>query len=100
MKKSFGELIKDNDTPVLVDFYADWCGPCKMMHPIVEEVAAELKDKVKVVKINVDQNPQVAQTFQVRSIPTFMLFDKGDVKWRQAGGMSAQTLKTQLSAHI
>ncbi len=78
--------------PVLVDFYADWCGPCQTMSPLVSDVAAELKGKIKVIKVDVDKNPAVATTFKIMGIPTFILFHKGKIKWRQSGMMT----KTQL----
>lgn len=84
-KKSFSELINSPGMPVLVDFYADWCGPCKTMAPILQQVAAENAGKVKIIKIDVDRNPAVAQQYRVQSIPTLILFHQGQVRWRQAG---------------
>lgn len=84
MKGNFSELIQSN-TPVLVDFYADWCQPCRIQSPILQEIAREMDGKVRVIKINVDQNQEVSGKYQVQSIPTLMLFRKGEVKWRQAG---------------
>ncbi|GAB2777500.1 thioredoxin [Hymenobacter latericoloratus] len=78
--------------PVLVDFYADWCGPCKTMAPILEQVAAQHQGKLKVIKIDVDRNPAAAQQFRVQSIPTLILFQKGQPVWRQAGVVSAAQL--------
>ena len=100
MKKSFQELINENETPVLVDFFAEWCGPCKMMSPVLEELAKEYKGKLKVVKIDVDKNPQVAQKFQVRGVPTLILFDKGNVNWKKSGAMPLPVLKQELSAYL
>ena len=100
MKKSFQELINENETPVLVDFFAEWCGPCKMMSPVLEELAKEYKGKLKVVKIDVDKNPQVAQKFQVRGVPTLILFDKGNINWKKSGAMPLPVLKQELSAHL
>ncbi|MFT7150892.1 MAG: thioredoxin 1, partial [Nonlabens sp.] len=78
MKGKFETLI-DQDTPVLVDFYADWCGPCQMMAPVLKEVADEMGDKVKIIKIDVDKNQPIAQRFGVRSIPTLILFKNGKI---------------------
>jgi len=91
MKKSFKELISQ-DTPVLVDFYADWCGPCQSMAPVLKEVAGELKGKVKIIKIDVDKNQPVAQKFGVRGIPHFVLFKSGKVVAQKAGMMTKRDL--------
>lgn len=88
-KKSFSELINSPGMPVLVDFYADWCGPCKTMAPILEQVASQHQGKLKVVKIDVDRNQAAAQQFRVQSIPTLILFHKGQAVWRQAGVVPA-----------
>jgi thioredoxin 1 len=82
--KTFQELI-EGDTPVLVDFFAEWCGPCKMMQPILEDTAKQLGGKVKILKVDVDRNPLAASRFQVRGVPTLILFSKGEVVWRQSG---------------
>lgn len=91
MKGKFETLI-DQDTPVLVDFYADWCGPCQMMAPVLKEVAEEMGDKVKVIKIDVDKNQPIAQRFGVRSIPTLILFKNGKVLENKAGVMTKRDL--------
>ncbi len=91
MKGKFETLI-DQDTPVLVDFYADWCGPCQMMAPVLKEVAQEMGDKVKVVKIDVDKNQPIAQRFGVRSIPTLILFKNGKILENKAGVMTKRDL--------
>jgi thioredoxin 1 len=86
--------------PVLVDFYADWCQPCKVQSPILQELAREMNDKVKVIKIDVDKNQEVALKYQVQSIPTLILFKDGQIKWRRAGvtpkGSIASVLLQQL----
>ena len=91
-KKSFRELI-NGDQPVLVDFSAEWCGPCKMMPPILKEVKDELRDSITIIKLDVDRNPKVARDFQIQSVPTLMIFQKGDVKWRQSGVVPARQLQ-------
>lgn len=99
MKKGFKELIR-SETPTLVDFYADWCGPCKAMSPVLEQVAASLGDKVKIIKINVDKNQAVAAAYKVQSIPTFILFKNGEVKWRKTGGIGKSQLESMVNQHV
>ncbi len=91
-KRSFGNLIKASDLPVLVDFYADWCGPCHTLSPIVKDVASSLQGRIKVIKVDVDKNPRAAQTYGIRSIPTLILFYKGRIIWKQAGLMRRKEL--------
>lgn len=91
MKGKFETLI-DQDTPVLVDFYADWCGPCQMMAPVLKEVAEEMGDKVKIIKNDVDKNQPIAQRFGVRSIPTLILFKNGKILENKAGAMTKRDL--------
>tara|TARA_Y200000002_G_scaffold107169_1_gene87620 strand:- start:2998 stop:3297 length:300 start_codon:yes stop_codon:yes gene_type:complete len=81
---TFQEIIK-GEIPVLVDFYAEWCAPCKTMNPILKKIKKNMGDNLKIIKINVDNNQQVASKFQVRGIPTFILFKNNEVKWRQSG---------------
>jgi len=92
MKETFGDIIKGN-TPVLVDFFAEWCGPCKMMKPILEDLRQRMGDDVRILKIDVDKNPSVAGTFQIQGVPTLMLFKQGQVLWRQSGVVSAGQLE-------
>lgn len=89
---TFNEII-NQDKPVLVDFYADWCGPCKMQAPILDDVKQRVKDSATIIKIDVDKNPNVATAYQVRGVPTLILFKKGEVRWRQSGVTQANDLE-------
>lgn len=89
---TFQEMI-NQDKNVLVDFFATWCGPCKMMTPILEDLKKRIGDKASVIKIDVDKNPQAAAAFQVQSVPTLILFKKGKVLWKQSGVVPAKELE-------
>lgn len=89
---TFSDLI-NGETPVLVDFYADWCAPCKMMAPILEDLKREMGDALTIVKIDTDRNQQVAQKYHIRSIPTLILFHNGKLLWQQPGALPLQQLK-------
>jgi len=95
---AFSELIQ-GPTPVLVDFFATWCGPCKMMSPILDQVKNKVGDQVKIVKVDVDKNPAIAQQLQVRGVPTLVLFRQGSMLWRQSGVVSQQQLIQTLETH-
>ncbi|EZH74768.1 thioredoxin [Aquimarina atlantica] len=98
MKSSFSNII-ESKTPVLVDFYADWCGPCKMLAPILKEVKDELGDKIKIVKIDVDKNQPLASKYQVRGVPTMILFKDGKQLWRQSGVLQKNDLLGIIHSH-
>jgi thioredoxin 1 len=92
--------IVSSSTPTLVDFYATWCGPCKMMHPVLDQLKNEMSETVRILKIDVDKNPDVADKFKIRGVPTFVLFKNGEILWRQSGGMDLSTLKSKIKSAI
>lgn len=97
---NFKEEVLDSPIPVLVDFYADWCGPCKMMGPIVSELAEKYEGKIRVGKINVDDQPALAQKYKVMSIPTFMVFKGGQESGTFVGGMSKKDLEEKIESAL
>jgi thioredoxin 1 len=98
-KETFGTIIA-GDKPVLVDFFAEWCGPCKMMPPILESVRASLGDQIRIIKIDVDKNPQLSQELNISSVPTIAIFKAGELKWRQPGVQQAGALVQMLKQYI
>ena len=95
---SFSEII-NSDTPVLVDFTASWCGPCKTMNPIINDLAKEIGDDARILKVDIDKNPSTASKYQVRSVPTFLIIKKGVVVWRQSGVLTVSQLKSEILKH-
>lgn len=95
---SFSEIINQSK-PVLIDFYAKWCGPCKMMAPVLKQVKDNLGDKVTIIKIDVDKNQNLAAKYQVRGVPTFMIFKNGQQLWRQSGVIEKEELIRTILSH-
>ena len=96
---NFQEII-NQDKPILIDFFATWCGPCQMQGPIVEEVKKNIGDNATVIKIDIDKNRELATQLQVRSVPTLMIFNKGELKWRQSGVFPASDLMTLINREL
>ena len=94
--ESFKELI-NSEKPVLVDFYADWCGPCKAMGPVIQEVAKATQGKARVIKVDIDKSVQAAQAYQVQAVPTFIIFKKGNIIWRHSGTIDKNSLLNVLT---
>ena len=97
---TFDEEIAGSAEPVLVDFWAEWCGPCKMIAPILDEIATEYKDKLRVAKIDIESNPQTPPKFGIRNIPTLILFKNGTVEAQKVGSVRKPDLKSFLDAHL
>ena len=99
MKNNFNTIIQ-SELPVLIDFHADWCGPCKMLAPILKEVKEELEDAIKIIKIDVDKNQPLAAKYQVRGVPTMMLFKNGEQVWRQSGVLQKNDIISIIKQYI
>ena len=96
---TFNEII-NSEKPTLLDFHATWCGPCKTLAPILEEVKTELKGSIRILKIDIDKNPQVADRYKIRGVPTMILFKKGEIIWRESGVMDKKTIVSKITPSI
>lgn len=97
-KDTFESEVLQSSTPVLVDFYADWCGPCKMLSPILESLAPQFEGKIKIGKVNVDDEPAIAERYNVMSIPTLIAIKNGEILWQQVGLLPANVLEEKLTS--
>ena len=95
----FSDIVK-SEVPTLVDFYATWCGPCKMMAPVLDQLKDQMGSKLRVLKIDVDKNQEVAEKFKIRGVPTFILFKSGEILWRQSGVIELNKLRSMIQSHI
>lgn len=96
--EKFNEIISGNQI-TLVDFFATWCGPCKMMHPVLEQLKEDLGDSIRILKIDVDKNEALSETYRIQSVPTLMLFKEGKQLWRQSGAMRIKELKNLIAKY-
>ncbi len=97
--ETFQQII-NGDKPVLIDFFATWCGPCKAMSPVVESIGKEVQGSARVLKIDVDRNQAIASRYGIQAVPTFLIFKNGQVVWKNAGGADKMTLKSELLKHV
>ena len=97
--ENFNDIIKSGNL-TLVDFYATWCGPCKMMHPVLEQLKDEFGDSIRIIKIDVDKNEAISSQYRIMSVPTFMLFKNGEVVWRQSGTIRLNDFKNIISQYL
>ena len=95
----FKEII-NSEKPVLVDFSAEWCGPCKMMQPILKDLASKVGEKARIIKVDVDKNPNAAAHYNIQGVPTLIIFQKGEIKWRQSGVVPANELMQILQPYM
>ena len=96
--EKLSDIIKSGQL-TLVDFFATWCGPCKMMHPVLEQLKEEMGDSLRIIKIDIDKNEALMEQYRIQSVPTLMLFRKGDALWRQSGAMSLSDLKKVVNSY-
>ncbi len=96
--EKFSEIINSNQL-TLVDFYATWCGPCRTMHPVLEQLKEQLGEHIRIIKLDVDKNQNLSMSYRVQSVPTLMLFRHGEILWRQSGAMSLNDLKSLISQY-
>ncbi len=99
MPDTFSDLI-NGDKPVLVDFFAEWCGPCKMMKPVLEQLKQKVGASVTIIKVDVDKSPRAAAAYGIQGVPTLILFKKGNIVWRQSGVVQAGQLEQVIKAHV
>ncbi len=97
--ENFSEIV-NGDTLTLVDFFATWCGPCKMMHPVLEQLKADLGDSVRIIKIDIDKNEALTMQYGVQSVPTLMLFQNGELLWRDSGARPLEELKSLIAQYM
>lgn len=96
--ENFSDIIKSEQL-TLVDFFATWCGPCKMMHPVLEQIKNDLGDKIRIIKVDVDKNEALSMQYRIQSIPTLMIFKGGELKWRQSGALQERELKKVIAQY-